>query len=804
MNRSWTRAGWLGFAAFAAALGMPYTPPALYAVGPEQTAAAPPDQLWQKTVDLVQEGAFSQAVESAKKLESTGPIVDKVKTWLEQYQAQQAERRKLDQEDFDKYVGYAKARMERKEFEFALSQALRALDCAADRDAFLKSDWIQQLSNDALEEAKNFREKAKWREAWHLYSLLSGLFEKEPRYQKLEREALTHLRLDAMFEEKSNWREQVEKVRWQDAEQALEYIHHYYVVPADFRKVTESGLEQLLILSESQTAKKLFDGLENDADVKDFRLRVQEHIDQVRHAAEVDYKACKEHFRRVVEINRQTVRLPDELLVSELMRGAFEPLDEFTTIIWPQESKEFEKHTRGDFVGVGISIIKNRADEVEVVSPLEDTPAYRAGIQAGDIITGVDGKPLDKTVSINGVVDIITGLRGTPVTLTIRREGTNIEFPLTRDIIKIRSVKGMRRDSKHEENWDHWLDREMGVGYVRIVNFQGNTVEDVTNVMSELTAEGLKGLVLDLRGNPGGLLDSAWKLSALFLKRGDTVVSTKGRIKHEDQSFETNANGAFSDVPIVVLVDERSASASEIVSGAIRDNGRGEVIGERTFGKFSVQNLIPLSRSSGSKLKITTAKYYLPSGDSLHRDPGADKWGVDPDVPVRLVVKEAQNVYSLWRDANLLGPVKPKKAEGTPSNVDPLNPGSEDDVILPDEPKENAGEPKPDDDKAETAQHIGDAKPAAGDAKTGEGKSQDSTADSKADGAEAKTADADGAKKEEENKLPPLEQPDENMRPKTDPQLDTALLMMRITLLGKSYPTLAAVERAEPAPTANP
>jgi carboxyl-terminal processing protease len=759
----------------------------LRAFGPEtQTGAGSSDQLWRKTIDLVQDGDFTEAAAAAKRLESAGPIVNRVRTWLEEYQSQQDERRALNREDFEKYVGYAQARIDRKEFDQALSWTLRALDCAPQREEFLKSAWIQQLANDSLDAARALREESKWREAWHIYSLLSGVFEKETGYQKLEREALTHLRLDAMFEDDRPWKEMVERVRWQDAEQALEYIHYYYVEPADFRGVAEGGLEQLLLLTESKTAQKSFDGLRNEVDLRDFRLRVREHLDQVKAAPSVDYKACKEHFRRVVEINRQTVRLPDELLVSELMRGALEPLDEFTTIIWPQESKEFEKHTRGDFIGVGISIIKNRADEVEVVSPLEDTPAYRAGIQAGDIIVGVDSRRLDKNVSINGVVDIITGKAGTAVTLTIRRDQEEIEFPLVRNRVKIRSVKGVRRDPQHEEDWDHWLDKEMGVGYVRVVNFQSNTVEDLANILSELSADGLKGVVLDLRGNPGGLLDAAWKLSSLFLKRGDTVVSTKGRIKHEDQSFDTTGDGAFSDIPLVVLVDERSASASEIVSGAVRDNGRGVVIGERTFGKFSVQNLIPLSRS-GAKLKITTAKYYLPSGDSLHRDPGAAQWGVEPDIATRLVAKEAQNVYTLWREASLLGPVKPKK-EGTPSDVDPLDPGGEDDVILPEAPAGPTG------DAAKSAEGK-DGTSAEGDKDAGE-KNTDAKSD---ESSEEKTADAD--KKDE---LPELEQPDENNRKKTDPQLDTALLLMRITLLGKSYPTLAAIEHAEPTRAANP
>jgi len=714
-----------------------------------QASAVSPEALWRRTVDHVARGEFEQATDAVRKIDAGDEITTRVRAWLEDFRAKQGARRELDRADFEKYVGYAKARIEREEYRYALRWLVDAADCAADRDALLKSEWVQDLVNKALAAADDRRKEREWREAWRIYSYLGIIFDREPRYEKLQREVLTHLRFESMFKEDSKWEERIERVRWRDAERAMEIIGQYYVEPADFREITQRGLEQLLLLAESKSAQEEFAGLADEHDRADFEARVQAHLDQVLEAPSVDRREAVEHFRRVVKkINKQTVELPEELVIAELMRGALEPLDDFTTIIWPHDIDEFDKHTRGDFVGVGISIIKNNQDEVEVVSPLEDTPAYRAGIQAGDIIVRADGLEL-KEYSLNKVVTMITGEEGTSVTLTVRRNGKELEFPLVRSKVKIRSVKGIRRDPMDEERWDHWLDRDLGIGYIRVTNFQGNTVEDVENVLSGLV--GLKGLVLDLRGNPGGLLESAWRLSTLFLKRGDTIVSTKGRIKQDDHVFDTPGTGAYSDVPLIVLVDERSASASEIVSGAVRDNGRGIVVGERTYGKFSVQNLVPLGRA-GAKLKITTAKYYLPSGASLHREPDAETWGVDPDIPIRLVHKEVARLYEMRREANLLGPQKADK-DGDKSDEDA------DDLE---------------------------------DARTDEG------------GDESKNEEDGDDKKDDKPKLPPLKQPDPNDRPKEDPQLDAALLLMRVTLVESSFPTHAAADIKPEVETANP
>lgn len=721
---------------------------------PTSTNAPPQDEIWRKSLELAAKGDFKGANEAISQLPpKDGKITEQVRSWLTEYQAKHKARQELNQADFEKYVGYAKARIERKEYDKALDWANFASDVAADKEALLQSDWMRDLVNKSLERATELRKKGDWKGAWYLYADLGNLYDREPRYQKLEHEVLSQLRYDHMFKVEegkpgNQWAERIDKVQWKDAEAALECIGLYYVEPADFKAVTEHGLEQVLLLAESETAQKspALPGLHNEDDRRDFISRVKERLDQVRAAPNVDRSEAVRHFRRVVQqINKETVRLPEELLISELMRGALEPLDDFTTMIWPEDTDEFDKHTRGDFIGVGISIIKNKSEEIEVVTPLEDTPAFRHGIQPKDIITRVDGKDISK-LSLNKVVDTITGPKGTQVTLTIRRGDEEIEFPLVREKVKIQSVKGWER--KPDGSWNFWKDKENGIGYVRLTNFQRNTVEDLDNAMSELQGHGLKGLVLDLRGNPGGLLDSAWQVSSRFLNDGSPVVSTKGRNRAEDQVLEAPAQGPYANVPLVVLVDEASASASEIVSGALRDDGRATVIGTRTFGKFSVQNLIPLS-SSNAKLKITTARYYLPSGVSLHREPGSEKWGVEPQIAVPMCRWERFNAYQMRRDADLLGGTKTEEKKADAAKKEEKN----------------------DDSKLEVD-------PVTGDVVT--------------------------KKDDKKDDLPPLDQPDENNRPKEDPQMDTALLVMRLKLLAQKFPTLAAAERSTPEKSAQP
>lgn len=703
-----------------------------------QVATNDQDQLWKQSIELVSRGDFAKAAEIVRDIKAGGELTTRVRGWLEEYEKQVAQRVELDRADFEKYAMYAKARIERDEYVMppmvpgrgALTWALMAADVAEDRSAFLETDWVKSLAEGAAAEAKAQGEKGEWRGAWSIYARLGDLYDRNPVYRKLEHESVTHVRLDVMFDNKA-WAERFENVRWIEAERALEYVYQGYVKTPDFRKMTMSGLEHLLLLADSKGAQKQFPRLADELDRGDFKDRVRTYLVRTRDRDFLSKKETADIFRRVVrDINPQTVDLPEGLLTAELMQGAFYSLDEYTTIIWPSGADQFQKRTRGDYIGVGIQIVKNPiTDEVDVVTPLSGGPAFAAGVKAGDVITEIDGKSL-KGLSLQKTVDTIMGPRGTEVTLTMRRDGEVFQLDLERREIRIESVKGIHRLEDDPEKWDYWLDKENRIGYIRVDNFQANTARDLFNVIRNLSSEGLGGMILDLRGNPGGLLNSAYEISSLFLEQGDNVVGTQGRDPRDKRLFSVRAGGAFPDLPLVVLVDENSASASEIVSGAIRDNERGIVMGARTFGKFSVQELKPLSRTSRSQLKMTTARYFLPSGASLHREPDSEVWGVEPNIGVRLTSKEKGNVYTMFREVEMLGPV----------------------------PEPKIIEPTEGDEKAEGQE-------------------------------EKKEAEAEG---EKEDELPRLEQPDENNRPKIDPQRDAALLYLRVQLFGKSHPTIMA------------
>jgi len=748
-------------------------PTTLWAAEKSPLGHSATDDAWIRTVDLVRTGEFDAAKQASEKLPE-GVLTKKVRAWLEEYAAAQTRRKEMNRADFEMYVRYAKERHERKEYDLALQKALQAADNLDNRDELLNEPWLQVVVNDALDEGSRLRKNGEWEEAWRIYYYLGLLFERESRYEKLERECITHLRLDRMFEEDSKWDEPIRNITWLMAERALEQVDRlYYDESPPFGAMAKSGLEQLLLLSRSESARQTFDGLENEVDRRAFQDRVQFKLDQISAAREVDRRTAIQCLRRALDINRATVDLPENLVISEMMRGAFEPLDDFTDVIWPIEMTEFTKHTKGDFIGVGISIAMNRSDEVEVITPLAFGPAYRKGIHAGDVITKVNGQSL-KGVSLTKSVEIITGPKGTDVTLTIRRGDKEMDFTLRRELIVIETVTGIERIPDDPENWNYWIDRDSGIAYVRVGSFARNTVKILKGVISELHQEGLKGLILDLRGNPGGLLDSAEEMTSLFLPKDSDIHSIRGRNPRDNKHCVTRGDGPFTDVPLAVLVDESSASASEIVSGAIRDNHRGTVVGARTFGKFSVQNLVAINHMPQAALKITTARYYLPSGASLHRDDDSPTWGVEPDIPVRLVSKEKLKFLRLQRSRDLLGPTNDEAGDDEA------------------EAQGEAGEASDDEDAKAPASQGDEA---------ADGDAQEGTAEPTAETDEAAVDEADA--EDDKDKLPPLEQPDENNRPEADPQLDTALLLMRVALLGEAYPTLATANllpKPEPRP----
>jgi carboxyl-terminal processing protease len=321
-----------------------------------------------------------------------------------------------------------------------------------------------------------------------------------------------------------------------------------------------------------------------------------------------------ETFSNVLSIVQQDYveEIDTQETIEGAIKGMLSSLDPHSSYLKPDDFKELQVETKGSFSGIGIEItIKD--DMLTVVSPIEDTPAFKAGIQAGDRILKIEGESTND-MSLFDAVKKLRGIKGSEVSISIHREGwTELhEFTLVRDVIPIHSVRAKIL--------------EPGYGYIRITNFQRDTSQALQNSIIELLQQGpLQGLILDLRNNPGGLLDSSVKVSDIFLDEG-IIVSTKGRLKDQNMEFSAHSSYPHYDFPMVILINGGTASASEIVAGALQDHNRALILGTQSFGKGSVQTVIPLGDGTG--LRLTTARYYTPNGTSIQAR------GITPDVLV--------------------------------------------------------------------------------------------------------------------------------------------------------------------------
>ncbi|MCK6596815.1 MAG: S41 family peptidase [Bdellovibrionaceae bacterium] len=328
-----------------------------------------------------------------------------------------------------------------------------------------------------------------------------------------------------------------------------------------------------------------------------------------------------QNFSKVLNLIQQyyVEEVDVKKLIQGAIKGMLKELDPHTSYMTADVFKEFENETSGEFAGLGIEMsIQNGI--LTIISPIEDTPAWIAGVKAGDKVIAIDGKST-RGLSLMDASQLIRGKNGTKVVLKIVREKNNdpIDISIIRGQVKIKSVK--------------YTDLEDGFGYVRITSFIENTAKDLEKALEKHTEKNKKieGLIIDLRKNPGGLLDQAIKISDMFLNEG-IIVSTIGRNKAEKEISYASKKGKYKDFPLIILVNEYSASASEIVSGALQDNKRALIVGERTFGKGSVQSIVKLPDGSG--LKLTVARYYTPKGVSIQAE------GIKPDIEIEDVETE--------------------------------------------------------------------------------------------------------------------------------------------------------------------
>ena len=315
-----------------------------------------------------------------------------------------------------------------------------------------------------------------------------------------------------------------------------------------------------------------------------------------------------------------------KVLFEGAIQGMLNKLDPHSTLFTPDQLKEFQVETSGEFGGLGIQITKTKDGKLMIIAPIEDTPAYRAGLKPGDIIVKIDGKEVTPDMSLMEAVNLMRGKPGTKITIWVWRKGWSEPkpFTITRAIIKIKSVK--------------YRILPGDIGYIRFTMFQRNSIEEFKKALEAIKKDkNLQGIIVDVRNNPGGLLDSAVAISDYFLPKGALIVYTKGRIPESIKKYYSLHEPVIpTDIPVVMLVNGGTASAAEILTGALRYNDRAIVVGEKTFGKGSVQTLYPLDM--GYAIKITTAKYYMPNHQCI------DGKGIEPDIKVKLSEKDIEEL----------------------------------------------------------------------------------------------------------------------------------------------------------------
>ncbi|MGJ8636278.1 MAG: S41 family peptidase [Phycisphaerales bacterium] len=341
----------------------------------------------------------------------------------------------------------------------------------------------------------------------------------------------------------------------------------------------------------------------------------------------------------------------DEDIQMGAIAGMLEELnDPYTIFIPASEERNFNKDMKGEYVGIGaeVNLIEGW---LTIASPMDDSPSWKAGVMAGDRVIEIDGVSTEG-YTIDDSIDKLLGEPGTEVIITVERDGNEIEIPIIRDHIKVQAVKGYMRSDNGEGPWKYLIDDSNNIAYIRLTQFIPGCADDLEEAIQTATQNAggkLGGLILDLRYNPGGLLNEAVDIADLFLKDG-AIVSTKGRA-HEDRVEKAHKKGTLPDFPMVTLINGSSASASEVLSGALSDHDRSIIIGTRSFGKGSVQTVRPLESGAGT-LKMTEQYYYLPSGRLLHRTDESTVWGVDPTAGYYLPMTNEERAEMLTARRN--------------------------------------------------------------------------------------------------------------------------------------------------------
>jgi len=573
----------------------------------------------------------------------------------------------------------------------AISEALRtAVELSLlveDKSALLQEPRIRELIQTAERVARDAERQGDWLVSSELFHRLNVLLEEQRTFhedaqRQGKRLAMLRMYVPQRFWEMRNdrrlaeglsplppynamgddYREKITGIDRNAITHAVRRAAEQHVDRVGVAALLHGGLNAVETLARTTDLSATFPRLGDPASVERFLEGLTRERNKIAGSPmRLGVSETNSLLNALLTLNQRTIGLPDGVILHAFGNGALSPLDEFSAIIWPDELARFNRTLEGSFIGVGIQIQLDELFNIKVVTPIEGTPAQRAGVRSGDLIKQVNGQPTTG-FTLDQAVDVITGPPGTRVILGIERPVTDaeprlIEFPMVRERIDIRTVKGWRKEGAAEDAWNWFIDSEAGIGYIRLTQFTEHTTRDFDRAVSEMQTHGLRGLILDLRYNPGGRLDQAVNIANRFIDDG-TIVTVHDAADHRLASERARRGRAtLRDVPVVVLVNQNSASASEIVSGAIQDHaaeGRLDaiVLGERTFGKGSVQNVWLLNAVSA--MKLTTQYYKLPGGRLIHRRPGDATWGVEPDLIVEMLPSQMLESLEIRLSADVL------------------------------------------------------------------------------------------------------------------------------------------------------
>ena len=425
------------------------------------------------------------------------------------------------------------------------------------------------------------------------------------------------------------------------------------------------GLDAVRTLASTTDLSRAFPGIGDAGKREAFLARLDERRAEV---AGWSREASAYDLRRVVDgvlaDAQDTIGVMPGAILHEFGNGAMGELDPYSAFIWPDELARFRRSTEGEFIGVGVQIQLDELQNITVVTPLEGTPAQRAGIRSGDIIKKINGITA-VGLGLDQAVEVITGPANTPVNLTIERKDEDdnvieLSFDLIRQRIDLPTVKGWSKTGPGDDDWNWFIDPDNGIGYIRLTGFTDDSSREFDRAVAAMRKRGLNGLILDLRYNPGGLLDQAVEIASRFVPEGLIVktVDAVGVPQEMQNARRMPGREVLSEMPVVLLINEGSASASEIVAGAVQaaaQQGRTNalIVGQRSFGKGSVQNVYMLPGGSAA-MKLTTHYYHVDSPRMIHKLPGATEWGVDPDLSVEMLPSQQEAALLLRRDADVL------------------------------------------------------------------------------------------------------------------------------------------------------